>query len=455
MDFAMCYKERKQTLRYPMDFISYMPNGMHSCVLSGRIHLEYVSDGLCKMLGYTRKELEELTKGIYTRLLVEEDRAAFGKFVRKLAEKPQKLTIEYRFIKKDGSILYASDTMESVWYEDGTIMGYSAVTDITELKEKESELQKRKEEFEQLYYEKRLTEERLRMASQYSGIIFYEYDIRQKRCIRAINVEKILGYTEKEFLETKITMGISEEERLKECILIHEEDKENWLTYKQTLKDTGELKCEIRIRHANGEYRWNIVNCRYIINLAGERVSVVGCLCDVDKSHRRLMELQEAAEKEPMTKLYNKVSAKMLIEQNLKERSRMNHALMVLDLDNFKKVNDTYGHSAGDTVLLKVAELMQSIFKKEDTLSRFGGDEFVVFISDIISQLDVEKKAQCLNMDFLEYARVNYPKVPLSISIGIAFSSKGCTLESLFEKADKALYEAKRKEKNQYVCFEE
>ena len=451
----MNHKECGQVLKHPMDFISYIPNGMHSCVLNGDVHLEYASDGLCKMLGYTREEFEALTQGKYTEVLHPEDREAFVEFVYQLAEKPQLLSIEYRLVRKDGSILYVCDTMESVQYEDGTMMGYSSVMDITELKKKEQELKKSKEEYEKLYHKQRVTEERLRMASKYSGIIFYEYDVSEKQLTTAINVEKILGYEEKNFLEAMIADELQTGEVVSDNALIHKDDKHLFKMAREKLDKTGEAKCEVRIRGVDGEYRWNILNFCYIEDSEGNVASVVGCICDVDKAHRNFMELKEFAQKEPMTELYNKVSANLMISQILKERRQMKHALLVFDLDNFKKVNDTYGHAAGDKVVIKVAELMRSIFRKEDVLSRFGGDEFVVFISDIESCEAIEERLQHFQQVFRKYAKENYPKVPLSVSVGAVLSSGEASLDELFEKADRALYEAKKNQKDQYVFFEE
>ena len=136
-------KELKSVLEEFNKMLSYTRNGMHRCCLSDPIHLEYASDDLCSMLGYTRDEFEEFVGEIYIKLIVEEDWKIFIDFVNKLALKPHILNCKYRMRCKDGTIIHVSDTMESVRKEDGTIIGYSTVMDVTEYVDKHNYLQEK------------------------------------------------------------------------------------------------------------------------------------------------------------------------------------------------------------------------------------------------------------------------------------------------------------------------
>jgi diguanylate cyclase (GGDEF)-like protein len=126
----------------------------------------------------------------------------------------------------------------------------------------------------------------------------------------------------------------------------------------------------------------------------------------------------------------------------------------MLDLDNFKGINDSLGHLYGDAVISETSLRLKSLFRDSDIIGRLGGDEFAIFISNVSTRNFVEHKAQ--NICSCISAPILYDNIPKSIgcSVGIAFSSDECkTFKDLYTKADKALYDAKSKGKNRYEFF--
>lgn len=116
------------------ELLANMPGGFHLCYLSDPIHVEYVSQGLCELLGYTKEELESvMTDGNYALAIYEKDRQKFDEFAYRLAGNPGVEVCEYRMIRKDGSLVSVSDTMESILTSTGIMYGYSVVYDITSL----------------------------------------------------------------------------------------------------------------------------------------------------------------------------------------------------------------------------------------------------------------------------------------------------------------------------------
>lgn len=114
------------------ELLTNMPGGFHRCYLSEPIHVEYVSKGLCELLGYTKEELESLmVDGNYALAIFEEDRDRFDEFANRLASSPGVEVCEYRMIRKDGSLISVSDTMESTLATTGIMYGYSVVYDIS------------------------------------------------------------------------------------------------------------------------------------------------------------------------------------------------------------------------------------------------------------------------------------------------------------------------------------
>lgn len=164
--------------------------------------------------------------------------------------------------------------------------------------------------------------------------------------------------------------------------------------------------------------------------------------------------LKAAASTDQLTNLLNKISAQKEIGEAVKESSG---ALLMLDLDSFKLINDIYGHAAGDKILIKFSELIKSVIREKDLAGRMGGDEFVVFLQNIDDEKVLQSKAEFLNEGILKSAREIFGEemdIPLGTSIGAVFvPDEGRNFELLYEKADKALYEVKQRGKHGISVF--
>jgi len=160
-------------------------------------------------------------------------------------------------------------------------------------------------------------------------------------------------------------------------------------------------------------------------------------------------------ERDPMTSLYNKASGINIIENELRMSiDKSIHALFIIDIDNFKGINDNFGHNFGDKVIIETANIISDIFRDADIVCRFGGDEFIAFAKNIKDTNFVEKKAielcNALRKSYGEGQNIHN----ISASIGIScFSIHGTTYEELFENADKALYKVKYQGKDGYKIY--
>ena len=170
-----------------------------------------------------------------------------------------------------------------------------------------------------------------------------------------------------------------------------------------------------------------------------------------DVSHTRNMEY--AASHDALTNLLNRSAACMYMEQALKEDNSHEYALMIVDVDDFKKINDTFGHSMGDTVLKELAESMCNFFPPETLITRYGGDEFL-----ILAKVPQDEREFSLFMKKLvaEVTKTTWEKhadVPLTVSVGAVRVQNEADLRTLFDEADDVLYLAKRKGKNTYKIY--
>jgi diguanylate cyclase (GGDEF)-like protein len=186
----------------------------------------------------------------------------------------------------------------------------------------------------------------------------------------------------------------------------------------------------------------------------GPRVSFRFSLAS-SAEERVMRQLYESSVKDPMTQVFNRqyFDAQLTSELSFALRHATELSLLVVDIDFFKKVNDSYGHLAGDAVLRSVAELLQAQLRTEDTLARYGGEEFVVLLRGVALS-DAVRAAERLRTA-IEKAPIQYgtQAVPVTLSIGCA-SVADCTEpspEMLIETADQRLYAAKRGGRNRVV----
>jgi diguanylate cyclase (GGDEF)-like protein len=170
---------------------------------------------------------------------------------------------------------------------------------------------------------------------------------------------------------------------------------------------------------------------------------------------RRLDFERNAYERDAMTGLYNKISGIRYVKNELKVRDdKAVHALFVIDIDNFKDVNDTFGHAFGDKVIVEFADTIAAIFRDSDIVFRFGGDEFVAFAVNISDPNYAEQKAVELNDALRKHCSEDDAKCGISASIGIAcFPFHGLTYDTLFQNADSAVYITKQNGKDGYTVF--
>ena len=168
----------------------------------------------------------------------------------------------------------------------------------------------------------------------------------------------------------------------------------------------------------------------------------------------RIQTLQLAADTDPMTGLFNKAYARRVLTDLC---SRAVGMLMMVDLDNFKLVNDLYGHTMGDRVLIRFAEILRSVIRGADVAGRMGGDEFMIFCKDVREDSAVAEKTRQINEALLasakEYMGADM-KIPLGASVGaIPVPDEGTDFADLYQKADKALYQVKRNGKHGWSVY--
>ena len=166
-------------------------------------------------------------------------------------------------------------------------------------------------------------------------------------------------------------------------------------------------------------------------------------------------EMQNLGQKDPLTKLWNRVYTEEKVNEYLKER-RNHGALLMIDMDNFKNINDTYGHIVGDELLIEFGRTLKALTRENDIICRLGGDEFVVFLMDITNPADVAEKAEQLIVTLQKRVLLPDGKSGVKASIGIALAPlDGRSFNQLYQNADKSLYYVKQNGKGSYHFYNE
>ncbi|MCR5217731.1 diguanylate cyclase [Treponema sp.] len=224
--------------------------------------------------------------------------------------------------------------------------------------------------------------------------------------------------------------------------------------------DASSFNREVRIRCTDNNYYWFKFIGTVVRSENGNAHRFVGNLVNVDEVMNKEQLLKQKAEEDPLTGILNKATFRERIENVLSESNDNGiYAFYIIDLDNFKKVNDTMGHIIGDKVLLDTAKKLCMVFSDKDFVGRVGGDEFAAFLKlqavDITTGekiLQAKAKSICSRLNEI-YTDGNV-KINVSSSIGVAiYPQHGTKYADLFRHADEALYVSKNNGKNQFHIY--
>lgn len=229
------------------------------------------------------------------------------------------------------------------------------------------------------------------------------------------------------------------------------------LGHLQMALQSGEREIELDYRSYNlstQSYGWMKMTIHLFRDQDNGHICGVLYVRDIDKKKKEELLIRERADHDPLTGLLNRSSFAALVENVLQNRKDKRHAFLMLDIDNFKQINDTFGHATGDELLGTVAQKLQATFREQDLIGRMGGDEFAVFLVDINDRDTVVNRARRLGEELDIQVEEGGYTAHISCSIGITFAPEhGDTVRTLYANADQAQYRAKRNGKNRCAIF--
>ncbi|MBU9712276.1 EAL domain-containing protein [Evansella tamaricis] len=249
--------------------------------------------------------------------------------------------------------------------------------------------------------------------------------------------------------------------------LIHPEDYDFFMNSFHSHREKGTpLKIEFRIKGVKGEVLWVYVTGDSIRNETGDPVRIIGSITNISEKKLAEEQIKHLAFHDGLTGLPNRQLFRDRLNLSMEQADRYHFKLgiLLIDLDRFKVINDTLGHHAGDQLIQKVAEVLESTIRSSDTIARggfenstvarLGGDEFIVLLTHIQDVKEVQLVASRIIDKFKEPFLIENHEVFTSASIGISiYPDNGQNLDDLALCADVAMYKAKENGKNQMVVY--
>lgn len=431
-------KRAKEALRGSRDELAEMLTWKESIlnttavgILVVRKHrvISEVNAGLTALVGYDAEEL--VGKSVAVLHVDEESSREFGERFWAATAEQRVVSVEWPMRRKNGEVFWCELTGSAIDNRDIRRGVVWIATDVTGRKEAELALRAREQE--------------VRSLVEHSPDYIIRYDRQMRRTYVNPAAERLLGQPRSELLGRTVGDG---------PIV----DKAQYQDVLQTVVSTGrDAELEFPFRLAKDQIAWGLTRFAPEFDLENRVVSVLAITRDITEMVRQREQLHQLAFYDPLTGLPNRTLFHAGIRRQAEagERSGRKFALMVLDVDHFKDVNDTLGHASGDQLLREIARRLLGRGLAQETLARLGGDEFAVMVPDMFAGGGIEAMARDVLGALAKPLQINGRDVYATASLGIAvYPDQARSIDELFAFADAAMYHAKAKGRNNYQFYD-
>ncbi|MEW6180008.1 MAG: EAL domain-containing protein [Chloroflexota bacterium] len=296
----------------------------------------------------------------------------------------------------------------------------------------------------------KISEERYKLASEGANDGIWDWDLIANRIYYSPRWKRLLGFDSNE-------IGDSPDEWLGR---IHEDDlpavKSSLEAHLSGL--IPHFESEHRILHRDGQYRWVLARGMAVRSDYGTPHRIAGSLTDVTRQKANEDQLVHQALYDRLTGLPNRILFIEHLEHAIKRSKRHEQptfAILLLDLDRFKIVNDSLGHHIGDRMIIEISHRLQKCLRIEDTIARFGGDEFAILLNDLHEPYEIIQIINRLQREINNPVVIDGNHIFTTCSIGVAMANpESDSPDALIRDADTAMYEAKAQGGNSYMIFD-
>lgn len=405
--------------------------GFFNFMLEPGYQITYANSKFYQILGYKRGEIEKDYDNCFLCFVCREDQEKIRSLEKQFLHGSYFQT-EIRMVTRSRDIIDVVLNGNFLLDKDGRRTFSAVLLDVTDLKDMQDKLV--------------MEEERYRIAAEISNDILFEYKVDADTLIFADKYQEVYG-------RNPVIQNFSLVDAYRNE-MVHPEDYQDLKLFARTLKGGKEMiEAEFRIKNVNEDFVWCHIRGKTIYGEEKEPLSVIGKVVNIDLHKKELQKLEYKAKRDLLTGVYNKITTKEIVDDYLKRNSEKKHILMMIDIDDFKHVNDSYGHLAGDNILVFLMEKIKRIFAGE-IIGRVGGDEFIVFVGNMEDRDSIFTKANMLREALNTAYEVEGQEVAVSGSIGISmYPEDGTTYTELIHCADKALYSVKDEGKGSFKLF--
>ena len=412
-----------------------IPGGVLRCRADESLSLDFVSEGFCRITGYSDEEIAARFGNRFIDIVHPQDRKMLLDRILGGVPWDNVMEITFRVVASGGDVLWMMNKARCILDGNGSVWIYSVLIDVTAMKQAQDEL--------------RASEERYRLILEHvtDPVVdcnFSTEEIYLSPAFRKKFQESILDAKPGSFVSI-----------LRDTEFVHSSDRAPALAYAGRVMNGERVhEAEFRFLARDGAYIWCSVHPTLFRDVEGRPERLIVVISDIDRRKKETMDLRRKAEHDLLTGLYNRVTTMTLVNEALAHSAQNDrHALFVVDIDNFKKINDSFGHLSGDRLIAASAEKIRSLFRSGDIVGRVGGDEFVIFMKNADSE-SVMKKAETLNRTITSLGGFEKIGSPVSVSVGAAFyPGDGSSYDELFRKGDTAMYAAKKHGKNSFRVY--
>ncbi len=405
--------------------------GLVHFTIEGDGRILYASNGFYELLGYQKATAKAEHKLTLLDFIDPRDAHILEDIKNQINQ--DLIRCDVRMVTRDGSVLYLLMNGNCVIGRDGKHTLSVVFVDITEQKKMQELIL--------------LEGERYRIATELSKDVLFEYHIKSDVMILSEKFRELFGHNSL----IQNFCGECHQGRGN----IHPND---WGIYLELCEELADGKSiiekEFRIKDRLGEFIWCQLMGKTIFDDDKVPVRVIGKVVNIDTQKRELEALEYKATRDPLTGVYNKEITIKKIDKFIAGNKDRMHMLMFIDFDDFKRINDTYGHLQGDKVLTYIIGRIKEIFSEGEIIGRIGGDEFVVFVGNITDVDELMEKANKLKDALNTTYQCDNHIIPISGSIGVAtYPEAGMHYEQLMDRADKALYRVKEQGKKDFMLY--
>ncbi|MEH6445766.1 MAG: EAL domain-containing protein [Oceanospirillaceae bacterium] len=386
-----------------------------------------INQRYCDMVGYNIEEMSN--GGIFEQITHPDDlKISLSNREKVLSGQQREGTIEKRYFHKDGHIVWVELTISPTWKSGEQPQSIILVVkDISERKKADEKLQL----FSRVF------------SDTHEGIIITD----PQKCIVDVNpaFSQITGYGRKDIIGKSPSILSS-----------GKQSPTFYAQMWQSITEHGHWQGEVWNRTKQGELYAELLSISSLINEHGEVTHYVGIFSDITSAKQHQDQLNLMTHYDVLTKLPNRALFVDRFHQSIAHSKRTGHQLAVcfLDLDDFKPVNDNYGHEAGDRILIEVAARITTCIREEDTVSRQGGDEFAILLNDIKSVSQYEGTMMRIHHALAQPYLIDAVQHHVTASSGVTlYPSDNEDIDTLLRHADHAMYQSKLSGKHRYQFY--